>query len=168
MTTGRWTVSLVGAKRRHSAILYLTLVILVGCGPLGCGTLFGYAIGSDIDGGQFADLPQPYAESLLPLTGRVIRVTVHDDRLITGSLVGVEAGSEGGGVCFIGTERQAALPGWESQVDTIPVSSMLAVQVRRGGHTYRNAGIVVGVVIDATVISLLQAAIDRVGMEVSK
>jgi hypothetical protein len=143
------------------------LAVALGVGPLGCGTLVGYGIGQAIDESRFEGLPRPYTESLAPMTGKVLRATMGTEQTITGELVGVEART-GGDVCFIRSERQTPIPGRESRVDTVAVASILAVQVARDSHAYRDAGVFTGFMADATVICLISAWVGSVGAAVSK
>jgi hypothetical protein len=168
MTGSRQPISLPGIVRRRVGILYAALAIALGVSPLGCGTLVGYGIGQAIDESRFEDLPGPYTESLAPMTGRVLQATIPTKHTITGELVGVEARSGGDDVCLIRSERQTPIPGRESRVDTVAVASILAVQVARDSHAYRDAGVLTGFIADAAVICILSARVGSVGAAVSK
>jgi hypothetical protein len=168
MTGRRRTISLPGPARWPGGTLCAVLAVALGVGPLGCGTLVGYGIGQAIDEGRFEDLPGPYAESLAPMTGRVIRASMPTKQMIAGELVGVETRTRGDVVCLIRSERQTPIPGRESRVDTVAVASILAVQVARDSHSYRDAGVFTGFLADATVICLISAWVGFVGEAVSK
>ena len=96
------------------------------------------------------------------MTGKVLRATMGTEQTITGELVGVEL------------ELEALLlhPIWaadphsrsrESRVVTVAVASILAVQVARDSHAYRDAGVFTGFMADATVICLISAWVGSVG-----
>jgi hypothetical protein len=140
------------------------LAVGLGCGSLGCGTLVGYGIGHAVDNGHFEELPRPYAQSLAPAVGSKLRATVGTGHTIGGELIGVEAPTGGDVVCFIRSVRRTAMAGREIRVDTVAVASILAAQVARDSHTYRDAGIFAGAVADATIICLVAVLAERVGV----
>jgi hypothetical protein len=167
-TNTPWAVSAHAPPRRRRDILCAVLAVGLGCGSPGCGTLVGYGVGHAIDGSRFTEVPEPYRESLPSMVGRVVRATVERHQAVEGKLTGVEDPPGGDLVCFIRSERQTSMPGRETRVDTVAVASILAMQVARDSHTYRDVGVFAGLVTDATAICLIAAMSGRVGEAASK
>jgi hypothetical protein len=132
---------------------WLALAVVLGASPLGCCTLAGYGIGYGIDSDRFVDVPPPFAGSVPPLAGRVVRIITADQRTITGRLTGMDSRRDGGAVCLMESEVHT---GWigdhETGADTVSVESIVSARVSREVHAYRAAGVVVGVAADAVLL----------------
>jgi hypothetical protein len=152
MTERRHANSVVRWRSAYVSRLAGGLLVALGLGPLGCGTLVGHGLGSAIDGNRFEKLNGPFSESLPSAVGRGVRVKTLDNHTVTGKLLGLGTRLEGEEVCYIESVGRTRLPGPEARIDTLAVAAVGSGEVEAHGARCELIGTFLGIAVDVTAI----------------